>query len=118
MTYQRLDYVSRKPFIHGLQNILHRLSLNSVSGSLFERGRETKAETQDDQAMRETAPQAREEHGLLASEDIPLCSLPQGSVEVTRTQAVNNQAAVGQDSGRFCVNSPHVLLHLCHQNDH
>lgn len=27
-TYQGWDYVNRKPFIHGLQNILHRLSLN------------------------------------------------------------------------------------------
>ena len=27
-TYQGWDYVNRKPFIHGLQNTLHRLSLN------------------------------------------------------------------------------------------
>ena len=52
VAYQRWDCTSRKPFIHGLQKAPHRLSLNKVSGMSL-RGRETKAETRNDHAVRE-----------------------------------------------------------------
>lgn len=112
VTYQRWDYTSRKPCIHGLQNTLHRLSLNKVSGMSL-RGRETKAETRNDHAVREEkeVPGKRgvwasglgRQPTLLTTHHPPPT---QSSVGVTRTQTVNNRVAGRSGLRKICVNSP------------